>query len=138
MLPGAVSSADDDFTYDCEQIEVVIGVGDEMPAGSVDLNADDVHAFYNAQEADRISLSMRFAAAPFEFANKQCARGRGATAASRSRAVACFGGRRARPAAATCADAPAPMTWRSLKGRRSAPLRNGRSRAAARAARGVH
>ena len=62
---------DDDFTYDCEQIEVVIGVDDEMPAGSIDLNAPDVHAFYNAQEADKISLSMRCTAAPFEFGGKQ-------------------------------------------------------------------
>ena len=57
---------DDDFTYDCEQVEVVIGADDELPEGSVDLNAPDVHAFYNAAEAGEITLSMRCAAAPFD------------------------------------------------------------------------
>ena len=37
-----------------------------MPA-QVDLNAPDVVAFYNAQSADALSLSMRCAAAPFSF-----------------------------------------------------------------------
>ena len=58
---------DDDFTYDCEQVEVVIGADEAMPDGSIDLNAPDVHAFYNAQDAGAISLSMRCAAAPFSF-----------------------------------------------------------------------
>ena len=58
---------DDDFTYDCEQVEIVIQAGEALPEGSVDLNAPDVHAFYNASSADALSLSMRCAAAPFVF-----------------------------------------------------------------------
>ena len=58
---------DDDFTYDCEQIEVVIREGEALPEGSVDLNAPDVHAFYNASSEDALSLSMRCGAAPFAF-----------------------------------------------------------------------
>ena len=42
---------DDDFTYDCEEVEVVVQEGEAMPEGSVDLNAPDVHAFYNAMDA---------------------------------------------------------------------------------------
>jgi predicted NAD-dependent protein-ADP-ribosyltransferase YbiA (DUF1768 family) len=62
---------DDDFTYDCEQVEVVIGADEELPEGSVDLNAPDVHAFYNVQGADAVSLSMRCAVAPFELHGKR-------------------------------------------------------------------
>ena len=58
---------DDDFAYDCEQVEVVISAGEALPDGHVDLNAADVHAFYNASSADALSLSMRCAAAPFAF-----------------------------------------------------------------------
>jgi len=61
---------DDDFTYDCDQVEIVIKVGEEMPEGSLDLNAPDVFAFYNAQAPDTISLSMRCAAVPFELHGK--------------------------------------------------------------------
>lgn len=43
----------------------MIQAGEEMPEGCVDLNAEDVHAFYNAQAAETVSLSMRCAAAPF-------------------------------------------------------------------------
>jgi len=57
---------DDDFAYDCEQIEVVVGCDEALPEGNVDLNAADVHAFYNAAESEKLSLSMRCAAAPFE------------------------------------------------------------------------
>ena len=57
----------DDFAYDCEQVEIVISAGEALPEGSVDLNAPDVHAFYNALSADAISLSMRCAAAPFSY-----------------------------------------------------------------------
>lgn len=56
---------DDDFTYDCEQVEVVIGADEALPESHVDLNAPTVHAFYNASSADALSLSMRSAAAPF-------------------------------------------------------------------------
>ena len=42
---------DDDFTYDCEEVEVVVQEGEAMPEGSVDLNAPEVHAFYNAMDA---------------------------------------------------------------------------------------
>ena len=69
----AACLADDDFTYDCEQIEVVISADEALPDGAIDLNAPDVHAFYNAQSADAISLSMRCAAAPFDFGGKRCA-----------------------------------------------------------------
>ena len=58
---------DDDFTYDCEQVEVVISAGEALPEGSVDLNSPDVHSFYNALSAEALSLSMRCAAAPFTF-----------------------------------------------------------------------
>ena len=56
---------DDDFAYDCEQIEIVISGDEELPEGSVDLNAPHVEAFYNALEPEKLSLSMRCAAAPF-------------------------------------------------------------------------
>lgn len=63
----SVVEHDDDFAYDCEQVEVVISAGEALPEGSVDLNAPDVHAFYNALSAESISLSMRCTAAPFMF-----------------------------------------------------------------------
>lgn len=62
---------DDDFTYDCEQVEVVVRAGEELPDGAVDLNAPDVFAFYNAQSASNLSLSMACDKAPFEFESKQ-------------------------------------------------------------------
>ena len=55
----------DDFGYECEQIEVVIKAGEALPEGSVDLNAADVFAFYNAHDSGGLSLSMNCAAAPF-------------------------------------------------------------------------
>ena len=57
---------DDDFTYDCEQVEVVVGAGEALPDSHVDLNAPDVHAFYNASDPELLSCSMRCAAEPFE------------------------------------------------------------------------
>jgi len=38
---------DDEFAYDCEEVEVVIEGDEALPEGSVDLNADDVHSFNN-------------------------------------------------------------------------------------------
>ncbi|CAE7238604.1 yod1 [Symbiodinium natans] len=38
---------DDDFAYDCEEVEVVIEEGDELPEGTVDLNADHIYSFSN-------------------------------------------------------------------------------------------
>lgn len=38
---------DDDFAYDCEEVEVVIEEGDELPEGSIDLNADHIYSFSN-------------------------------------------------------------------------------------------
>jgi len=38
---------DDDFTYDCSEVEVVIEAGEALPEGSIDLNASDVHSFNN-------------------------------------------------------------------------------------------
>lgn len=38
---------DDDFAYDCEEVEVVIEEGEELPEGTVDLNADHVYSFSN-------------------------------------------------------------------------------------------
>eukprot|EP00439_Symbiodinium_sp_Y106_P075539 s1214_g15.t1 len=38
---------DDDFAYDCEEVEVVIEEGEELPEGTVDLNADNVYSFSN-------------------------------------------------------------------------------------------
>ncbi|CAE7502958.1 otu1, partial [Symbiodinium necroappetens] len=35
---------DDDFAYDCEEVEVVIEEGEELPEGTVDLNADHVYS----------------------------------------------------------------------------------------------
>lgn len=61
---------DDDFTYDCEQVEVVLTEDDALPDGSVDLNAENVHAFYNAAAADAVTLSMRCACAPFQVDEK--------------------------------------------------------------------
>ena len=63
----SVVEHDDDFAYDCEQIEVVVRAGEALPEGTVDLNAPDVFAFYNAQAAEALSLSMRCAMAPFDF-----------------------------------------------------------------------
>lgn len=57
---------DDDFTYECEQVDVVIGEGEAMPDGHVELQSDAVHAFYNALQADKLSLSMRCSLAPFK------------------------------------------------------------------------
>jgi predicted NAD-dependent protein-ADP-ribosyltransferase YbiA (DUF1768 family) len=48
------------------QVEIVIKAGEVVPEGHVDLNGPDVFAFYNAQSADILSLSMRCAAAPFD------------------------------------------------------------------------
>ena len=42
-------------------MEIVIKAGEVVPEGHVDLNAPDVFAFYNAQSADVLSLSMRCA-----------------------------------------------------------------------------
>lgn len=39
---------DDDFAYDCEEVELVIEGDQPLPAGSIDLNAESVHAFSNA------------------------------------------------------------------------------------------
>ncbi|CAL1127991.1 unnamed protein product [Cladocopium goreaui] len=38
---------DDDFAYDCEEVEVVIEEGDELPDGTIDLNADHIYSFSN-------------------------------------------------------------------------------------------
>ena len=43
---------------------------DALPDGSVDLNAENVHAFYNAAAADAVTLSMRCACAPFQVDEK--------------------------------------------------------------------
>merc|ERR1719183_3211867 len=40
---------DDDFAYDCEEVEVIIEAGDPLPEGTIDLNADDVQTFYNTE-----------------------------------------------------------------------------------------
>ncbi|CAJ1357920.1 unnamed protein product [Effrenium voratum] len=37
----------DDFAYDCEEVEVVIEEGDDLPDGTVDLNADHIYSFTN-------------------------------------------------------------------------------------------
>jgi hypothetical protein len=55
---------DEDFTYECEQVEIVIGADEALPDGSVDLNSPDVHSFYNASSPEALSLSMRCARAP--------------------------------------------------------------------------
>ena len=58
---------DDDFAYDCEQVELVLAADEALPVGAVDLSdTASVFAFYNAQEPTAISLSMRCTAAPFE------------------------------------------------------------------------
>jgi ribA/ribD-fused uncharacterized protein len=45
---GAIEH-DDDFAYDCEEIEVVFEAGEELPEGTVDLTDEaNVHTFYNA------------------------------------------------------------------------------------------
>lgn len=36
---------DDDFAYDCEEVEVVIEGDEALPEGSIDLNAPNVHTF---------------------------------------------------------------------------------------------
>ena len=56
--------------YDCEQVEIVLTEDDALPDGSVDLNAENVHAFYNAAAADAVTLSMRCACAPFQVDEK--------------------------------------------------------------------
>ncbi|CAK9063277.1 unnamed protein product [Durusdinium trenchii] len=38
---------DDDFAYDCEEVEVVIEEGDEIPEGTIDLNAEHIYSFSN-------------------------------------------------------------------------------------------
>jgi len=62
---GEVEHADD-FTYECEQVEVVLDEGDQLPDGHIDLEASDVHTFYNLCAAGEISLAMRCTLAPFE------------------------------------------------------------------------
>mmetsp|Transcript_18129 Transcript_18129/g.60833 ORF Transcript_18129/g.60833 Transcript_18129/m.60833 type:complete len:279 (-) Transcript_18129:208-1044(-) len=62
---------DDDFTYECEQVELVLGQGDELPDGHVDLESEGVHAFYNALSSEALSLSMRCTLAPFELDGKR-------------------------------------------------------------------
>ena len=58
---------DDDFTYECTSVEVVLQADEAMPDGAIDLtDTKRVHVFYNAASADALSLSMRCAAAPFE------------------------------------------------------------------------
>ena len=56
----------EDFAYDCEQVEVVVGADEALPEGNVDLNAPEVFAFYNASAADTLSFSMRYGGAPFD------------------------------------------------------------------------
>lgn len=57
---------DDDFSYECETVEVVISADEALPEGSTDLNAPDVHAFYNAHAGKEPSLSIADTSAPFE------------------------------------------------------------------------
>ena len=57
---------DDDFTYECEQVEIVLGEGDELLKGHIDLESPTVHAFYNVCANDELSLAMRCTLAPFE------------------------------------------------------------------------
>lgn len=38
---------DDDFAYECEEVDVVYEAGDELPEGTIDLNSDSVHSFSN-------------------------------------------------------------------------------------------
>ena len=45
----------------------MISADEALPEGSVDLNSADVHSFYNAADANQLSLSMRCAAAPFPY-----------------------------------------------------------------------
>ncbi len=57
----------DDFTYECESVEVVIGADEALPEGTLDLtDLSTYHVFYNAADADAVSLSMRCVCAPFE------------------------------------------------------------------------
>jgi ubiquitin thioesterase OTU1 len=62
---GEVEHADD-FTYECEQVEVVLEEEDQLPEGNVDLEAPSVHSFYNTCGEGELSLSMRCTLAPFE------------------------------------------------------------------------
>lgn len=38
---------DDEFAYDCTEVEVVLEEGDELPEGAIDLNLDSVYTFTN-------------------------------------------------------------------------------------------
>jgi len=58
---------DDDFMYDCEEVELVINDTDELPPDSIDLESPTVHAFYNAASATVLSLSMACSLAPFMY-----------------------------------------------------------------------
>jgi len=41
---------DDEFAYECEEVEVVIEAGGSLPEGSLDLSSADVHSFYNTEK----------------------------------------------------------------------------------------
>jgi len=58
---------DDDFTYDCEEVELVLEGDEALPATSIDLNAENVAAFYNAAQPTLLTLSMACTLAPFDF-----------------------------------------------------------------------
>merc|ERR1719215_2207013 len=46
----------DDFAYDCQEIEVVLEGGDDLPEGHINLNdAERVHCFNNANASDPLS-----------------------------------------------------------------------------------
>jgi len=40
---------DDEFAYDCEEVEVVIEGGEPLPEGTLDLSSDNVFSFYNTE-----------------------------------------------------------------------------------------
>jgi predicted NAD-dependent protein-ADP-ribosyltransferase YbiA (DUF1768 family) len=63
---GEVEHADD-FTYECEQVEVVLDESDQLPDGHIDLQAPTVFSFYNLCAPGEMSLAMRCTLAPFEF-----------------------------------------------------------------------
>lgn len=49
---------DDDFAFDCEQVEVVVEDGEDLPEGSVDLTNEDKHfIYYNADTQSPFSSS---------------------------------------------------------------------------------